>query len=100
MSTREVSASTVVAADPATVFELLADPRRHAEFDGSGTVRQAVAGPARLGPGDRLPAERELAASLGVSRATLAQALVALEVTGVVAVRHGDGTVLLTGPAS
>ncbi|SDF52473.1 FadR/GntR family transcriptional regulator [Klenkia brasiliensis] len=51
-----------------------------------------------LGPGDRLPAERELAASLGVSRATLAQALVALEVTGVVAVRHGDGTVLLTAP--
>ncbi|MEI4273086.1 FCD domain-containing protein [Klenkia sp. LSe6-5] len=53
---------------------------------------------AGLGPGDRLPAERELAASLGVSRATLAQALVALEVTGVVAVRHGDGTVLLTAP--
>ncbi|MEI4277139.1 FadR/GntR family transcriptional regulator [Klenkia terrae] len=53
---------------------------------------------AGLGPGDRLPAERELAASLGVSRATLAQALVALEVTGVVAVRHGDGTVLLVAP--
>ena len=53
---------------------------------------------AGLGPGDRLPAERELASSLGVSRATLAQALVALEVTGVVAVRHGDGTVLLVPP--
>lgn len=44
--------------------------------------------------GDRLPPERELASSLGVSRATLSQALVALEVIGVVAVRHGDGTVL------
>src|SRR5919199_3923528 len=51
-----------------------------------------------LGPGDRLPAERDLAARLGVSRATLAQALVALEVTGVVSVRHGDGTALLTAP--
>ncbi|VXC09699.1 FadR/GntR family transcriptional regulator [Nocardioides sp. AX2bis] len=47
-----------------------------------------------LAAGDRLPAERELATRLGVSRATLSQALVALEVVGVVAVRHGDGTVV------
>lgn len=47
-----------------------------------------------LQAGDRLPPERELATRLGVSRATLSQALVALEVVGVVAVRHGDGTVL------
>jgi GntR family transcriptional repressor for pyruvate dehydrogenase complex len=47
-----------------------------------------------LRAGDRLPPERELATRLGVSRATLSQALVALEVVGVVAVRHGDGTVL------
>ena len=47
-----------------------------------------------LEAGDRLPPERELAVRLGVSRATLSQALVALEVVGVVAVRHGDGTVL------
>ncbi|MCH1869012.1 FadR/GntR family transcriptional regulator [Nocardioides sp. CFH 31398] len=47
-----------------------------------------------LRPGDKLPAERELAERLGVSRATLSQALVALEVVGVVEVRHGDGTVV------
>ena len=47
-----------------------------------------------LTPGDRLPPERELAARLGVSRATLSQALVALEVIGAVSVRHGDGTVV------
>ncbi len=37
---------------------------------------------------------------LGVSRATLSQALVALEVIGVVAVRHGDGTVAGRGPGT
>jgi GntR family transcriptional repressor for pyruvate dehydrogenase complex len=47
-----------------------------------------------LSPGERLPPERLLAEALGVSRATLSQALVALEVRGVVDVRHGDGAVL------
>lgn len=51
---------------------------------------------AGLRPGDRLPAERELAAQLGVSRASLAQALVALEILGVVSVRHGNGAVILS----
>ncbi|GAA1727192.1 FadR/GntR family transcriptional regulator [Isoptericola hypogeus] len=51
-----------------------------------------------LAEGDRLPPERELAAQLGVSRATLAQALVALEVVGAVAVRHGDGTLVTGAP--
>lgn len=50
-SDRHVSASTVVAAPPEEVFALLADPRRHAEFDGSGTVRDAVSGPERLSLG-------------------------------------------------
>jgi GntR family transcriptional regulator, transcriptional repressor for pyruvate dehydrogenase complex len=45
--------------------------------------------------GDRLPPERELASRLGVSRATVSQALVAMEVVGVVSVRHGDGVVLV-----
>lgn len=48
-----------------------------------------------LTPGDRLPPERDLAVTLGVSRASVSQALVALEVLGVVSVRHGDGAVLL-----
>jgi GntR family transcriptional repressor for pyruvate dehydrogenase complex len=52
-----------------------------------------------LGVGDRLPPERELAARLGVSRATVSQALVAMEVVGVISVRHGDGAVLVESPA-
>ena len=53
----------------------------------------------QLGPGDRLPAERDLADQLGVSRATLAQALVALEVLGVIDVQHGTGAVLVYRPS-
>jgi len=45
-----------------------------------------------LGPGDRLPAERELAAAMGVSRSSLREALRALTVLGVTEMRHGAGT--------
>ena len=45
-----------------------------------------------LGPGDRLPAERELAAAMGVSRSSLREALRALTVLGVTDMRHGTGT--------
>lgn len=54
---------------------------------------------AGLVPGDLLPAERDLAERLGVSRATLAQALVALEVLGVIDVQHGTGAVLARRPS-
>jgi uncharacterized protein YndB with AHSA1/START domain len=46
-----VSAERVVPAPPERVFDLLADPRRHREIDGSGTLREAVEGPVRLAPG-------------------------------------------------
>jgi GntR family transcriptional repressor for pyruvate dehydrogenase complex len=47
-----------------------------------------------LAPGTRLPAERDLATSLKVSRGSLRQALKMLEVMGVVSQRVGDGTYL------
>lgn len=53
-----------------------------------------------LSPGDKLPAERELAQALGVSRASLAQALVALEVVGIVQVRHGEGATIRQLPGA
>jgi GntR family transcriptional repressor for pyruvate dehydrogenase complex len=48
-----------------------------------------------LGVGQRLPTERDLAQQLGVSRASVAQAVVALEVQGILSVRQGDGIYLL-----
>ncbi|MFI6872615.1 FadR/GntR family transcriptional regulator [Streptomyces sp. NPDC050400] len=48
-----------------------------------------------LRAGDRLPTERDLAARLGVSRASVKQAIVVLEVQGLVEVRHGGGTYLV-----
>src|SRR5215470_284056 len=47
-----------------------------------------------LAVGDRLPSERELAQALQVSRASVRQATVALEVSGTLEVRHGDGIYL------
>src|ERR1700730_9738812 len=47
-------------------------------------------------PGSRLPAERELAKRFGVSRPTLREALIALEVEGYVDVRPGSGIVVTT----
>lgn len=55
---------------------------------------------ANLEIGDRLPTERELAARLEVSRASVRQAVVALEVKGVVEVRHGDGMYLRRIPGT
>lgn len=37
-----------IEAPPAAVFDVLADPRRHSQIDGSGTVQGNVSGPKRL----------------------------------------------------
>jgi len=64
------------------LYELLADRlREHADQHD-------------LRAGAKLPAERVLAEQLGVSRASLRQAIVALEVQGLLEVRHGGGTFL------
>ena len=51
MSKRLFTASRVVPAAPEEIFALLADPARHVEMDGSGTVQRLVAGrgPMQLG---------------------------------------------------
>jgi GntR family transcriptional regulator, transcriptional repressor for pyruvate dehydrogenase complex len=54
----------------------------------------------KLGPGARLPAERELAAQIGVSRPSVRAGLRALAAMGVVQSRHGAGTFIRSGPPS
>lgn len=46
----------------------------------------------QISPGHRLPPERELAERLHVSRASLREALSALEISGLIETRHGGGT--------
>lgn len=48
----------------------------------------------QIRPGDRLPPERQLSASLGVGRSAVREALAALEILGVVEVRPGSGSYL------
>ena len=50
--------------------------------------------------GSRLPPERDLAAQLGVSRPSVREALIALEVEGLVEVRMGSGIYVLTSEAA
>jgi uncharacterized protein YndB with AHSA1/START domain len=51
MSDRKVSRTVLVAASPEEIFDLLADPRRHPELDGSGTLTGKPTGPERLSKG-------------------------------------------------
>lgn len=46
-----VSASIDIAAPASQIFAILANPRRHGEIDGSGTIRRCLNGPARLSLG-------------------------------------------------
>lgn len=52
-----------------------------------------------IGPGDRVPSERQLATDLGVSRNVVREAIMALQIAGKVDVRKGDGTYLSVSSA-
>ncbi|MBP6853157.1 MAG: FadR family transcriptional regulator, partial [Rhodoferax sp.] len=60
---------------------------------------RSLIGQGEFAPGSRLPAERDLAAQLGVSRPSVREALIALEVEGWVEVRTGSGVYVLERPA-
>jgi uncharacterized protein YndB with AHSA1/START domain len=56
-----VRVSRVIPAEPQAIFDLLADPRRHADIDGSGSVKAArVNAPERLTLGSRFGMDMRL----------------------------------------
>jgi len=59
---------------------------------------RSLIGNGEFPPGSRLPAERDLAKQLAVSRPSVREALIALEVEGWVEVRTGSGVYVLARP--
>ncbi len=83
--------------------DLLLAPARLSEDEGGplyvrlqALIRAAIA-EGRLVPNDALPAERELASSLKVSRVTVRKAICGLVAEGVLRQRHGSGTFVSRG---
>ena len=62
-----VSVERVISAPAAQIFELLADPARHHDIDGSGSVRDAKPGSSRLSMG----AQFGMAMHLGINYSML-----------------------------
>ncbi|GLU47541.1 SRPBCC family protein [Nocardiopsis ansamitocini] len=60
MAKHRVSRTIVIAAPAPKIFDILADPRRHPEMDGSGSVQGAIEGPGRLGLGSRFGMDMRL----------------------------------------
>lgn len=102
---RAVARSARVRADAHDLFATLANPHRHHEVDGSGTVRPEVVGPRELRLGDRFRVSMKM---LGVPYA-ITSTVTALEPDRLVEWAHpgghrwrwefepaGDGTTLVT----
>jgi Transcriptional regulators len=65
-------------------------------YDVAQSILQSITA-GRVLPGGRLPSEAELGKQYGVSRVTVREALLALEMVGAVQIRHGKG-VYARGP--
>ena len=57
-----VTVERTIKADPAAIFALLADPSKHCEIDGSGSVRDAKAGSETLAMGSKFGMSMKLGA--------------------------------------
>jgi GntR family transcriptional repressor for pyruvate dehydrogenase complex len=74
------------------VHVLLAPVKRSRIFEHVLDQIRSLVADGRLRPGDQLPPERELASMLAVSRASVREALRALEVQGLISGKQGGGT--------
>lgn len=84
-----VSRQVDVTAAPSEVFALLADPKRHGEVDGSGTVQDTVSGPAPLHDGAKFSVKMK---QFGLPY-RITSTVVAFEPDRVIAWRHPLGHV-------
>jgi uncharacterized protein YndB with AHSA1/START domain len=50
---KQVSTERVIEAPPEKIFDVLADPNKHAVIDGSESIRRVASGPDRLGRGSK-----------------------------------------------
>lgn len=60
MGDRQISESRVIDAAPSTIFDMLADPARHPEIDGSGSVKAVRGEPQRLKLGSQFSMDMKL----------------------------------------
>lgn len=77
---------------PRTEFPQLTLVRPKRMYEQIAEQIEALIRAGSFAPGTRLPAERELAEKIGVSRPSLREALIALETAGLIETRIGDGT--------
>lgn len=71
------------------VFEPIVNQRLYQQV--ADSIREQIQRGA-MPPGSRLPSEKILAQQLGVSRPTVREAMIALEITGLVEIRTGSGS--------
>lgn len=57
---RKITYTTEVSRPADELFAIVADPHRHGELDGSGTVRDTVKGPSKVGKGDKFSVKMKM----------------------------------------
>lgn len=68
---RIVSAQIQIEAPPGVIFDILIQPRRHMEFDGSGGVQGLVTGPERVALGDKFRMQMRIGFSYRITNTVL-----------------------------
>lgn len=88
MAAQQVSAERVIAAPASAIFDVLTDPARHAEIDGSGSVRTPTSSSQRLSRG----ATFGMSMNRGIGY-SVKNVVTAYEQDREIAWRHGGGGV-------